>query len=58
MAHLGHMYANGEGVAQDNATAASWFTKAAEHGGWGTGGLGCGCCGSNAGGGMLCRAML
>jgi Sel1 repeat len=28
MAHLGHMYANGRGVAQSNATAMSWFLKA------------------------------
>ena len=44
MAHLGHMYANGEGVEQSNSTAAAWFGKAAEHGGRGgagRGGAGC-----------------
>lgn len=35
MAHLGHIYANGLGVTQDNSTAMSWFWKAAgqEHAG-------------------------
>lgn len=28
MAAVGHMYANGRGVAQDNATAIEWFTRA------------------------------
>ncbi len=32
MAHLGHIYANGQGVKQDNATAVRWFKKAADHG--------------------------
>lgn len=32
MAHLGHMYANGIAVKQDNATSWKWFWKAAEHG--------------------------
>lgn len=32
MAHLGHIYANGQGVPQDNATAVRWFKKAADHG--------------------------
>ena len=32
MAHLGHIHANGIGVAQDNSTAMSWFWKAAERG--------------------------
>eukprot|EP00204_Picochlorum_oklahomense_P001255 CAMPEP_0118801382 /NCGR_PEP_ID=MMETSP1161-20130426/2956_1 /TAXON_ID=249345 /ORGANISM="Picochlorum oklahomensis, Strain CCMP2329" /LENGTH=776 /DNA_ID=CAMNT_0006729307 /DNA_START=180 /DNA_END=2510 /DNA_ORIENTATION=+ len=32
MAHVGHAYANGIAVAQNNATARSWFTKAAEKG--------------------------
>lgn len=32
MAHLGNMYANGHGVAQDNATALSWFRSAADLG--------------------------
>lgn len=36
MAHLGNMHANGAaGVAQDNATAMSWFWKAADRGAWG-----------------------
>jgi len=30
MAHLGHMYANGNGVAQNNVTALRWFKEAAE----------------------------
>ena len=30
MAHLGHMYANGNGVAQSNVTALRWFKEAAE----------------------------
>jgi hypothetical protein len=30
MAHLGHMYANGNGVAQSNVTAMRWFKEAAE----------------------------
>lgn len=29
MAAVGHMYANGRGVAQNNATAIKWFTRAA-----------------------------
>lgn len=32
MAHLGHIYANGEGVPQDNATAVAWFKRAADRG--------------------------
>ena len=32
MAHIGHAYANGIAVAQSNATAKSWFVKAAEKG--------------------------
>lgn len=32
MAHVGHAYANGIAVAQNNVTARSWFTKAAEKG--------------------------
>jgi TPR repeat protein len=32
MAHLGHVHAGGVGVPQDNATALSWFLKAADHG--------------------------
>jgi hypothetical protein len=34
MAHLGHIYANGIGAAQDNSTAREWFEKAAKQGGW------------------------
>ena len=30
--NLGIMYANGEGVPEDDATAVKWYTKAAEHG--------------------------
>lgn len=30
MAHLGHMYANGNGVEQSNTTALHWFKDAAE----------------------------
>jgi TPR repeat protein len=33
MAHLGHIYANGIGQPRDNATAMTWFWKAAENGG-------------------------
>eukprot|EP00887_Chlorella_sp_A99_P003160 scaffold9.g3160.t1 len=32
MAHLGHIYANGVAVRQDNTTAMGWFWKAAEAG--------------------------
>lgn len=32
MAHIGHAYANGIAVVQNNATAKSWFVKAAEKG--------------------------
>ena len=32
MAHLGHLYANGIAVPQDNATAFDWLYKAAERG--------------------------
>ena len=32
MAHIGHAYANGIAVAQNNSTARSWFVKAAEKG--------------------------
>ena len=32
MAHLGHIYANGQGVPQDNATAVAWFKRAADQG--------------------------
>lgn len=32
MAHLGHMYASGEGVPQDNDTARQYFQAAAEAG--------------------------
>ena len=32
MAHLGHAYANGIAVHQNNATARKWFNKAAEQG--------------------------
>lgn len=31
MAHVGHMYANGDGVPQSNVTALRWFKEAAEH---------------------------
>ncbi|KAK9842449.1 hypothetical protein WJX81_000710 [Elliptochloris bilobata] len=31
MAHLGHMFANGAGVAPSNVSALEWFTAAAEH---------------------------
>ena len=30
--NLGFMYANGEGVPEDDATAVMWYTKAAEQG--------------------------
>lgn len=32
MSHLGHMYANGLGVEQNNATAMQWFEKGAAKG--------------------------
>lgn len=32
MSHLGHMYANGLGVKQDNGTALQWFEKGATKG--------------------------
>ncbi len=32
MAHLGHMYANGQGVAQSNETALQWFTRSSDAG--------------------------
>jgi len=35
MSHLGNIYANGHGVPQNNATALSWFWKAADGGAWG-----------------------
>ena len=32
MAHLGHMYANGQGVPQSNETALEWFTSSSDAG--------------------------
>ena len=32
MAHLGHMYANGQGVAQSNETALQWFNRSSDAG--------------------------
>ena len=32
MAHLGHMFANGAGVAPSNTSALEWFNAAAAHG--------------------------
>ena len=32
MAHLGHMYANGQGVAQSNETALQWFSRSSDAG--------------------------